>query len=238
MKNKMKMGLALLMLATIIPNTAFAQDTSNQVPSEQVEFADIYIGDELVTVPVVIETETTGKTARSGVQYEDTTESATYYIPVTEEGKEYNEEYVSSAKARGTATDTYLDPRKYLTATSIIRYTMSNDGVYDYVLINNVAITQNRNPESSSAGGYLYGIGTPTARIVCAGPSKNSMGYTQVVDSQNVPWGTTGVNTPSSWVPVMSGTYTTEYRGLVQYSFNLIYSDGTVSCAFTHTLAK
>ena len=49
MKNKIKMGLALLMFATVIPNTAFAQDSSNQVPSEQVEFADIYIGDELIT---------------------------------------------------------------------------------------------------------------------------------------------------------------------------------------------
>ena len=48
MKNKIKMGLALLMFATVIPNTAFAQDSSNQVPSEQVEFADIYIGDELI----------------------------------------------------------------------------------------------------------------------------------------------------------------------------------------------
>ena len=139
MKNKIKMDLALLMFATVIPNTAFAQDSSNQVPSEQVEFADIYIGDELITVPVVIESEIACKTARSGVQYEDTIESATYYIPVTEEGKAYNEEYVSGARARGTATDTYLDPRKYLTATSIIRYTMSSND--EYVLINNVAIT-------------------------------------------------------------------------------------------------
>ena len=46
---------------------------------------------------------------------------------------------------RGTATDTYLDPRKYLTATSIIRYTMSSND--EYVLINNIAITKNRNPE-------------------------------------------------------------------------------------------
>ena len=45
----------------------------------------------------------------------------------------------------------------------------SND---EYVLINNVAITKNRNPESSSTGGYLYGIGTPTARIVCVGLAK------------------------------------------------------------------
>ena len=102
MKNKIKMDLALLMFATVIPNTAFAQDSSNQVPSEQVEFADIYIGDELITVPVVIESEIACKTARSGVQYEDTIESATYYIPVTEEGKVYNEEYVSGARARGT----------------------------------------------------------------------------------------------------------------------------------------
>ena len=91
----------------------------------------------------------------------------------------------------------------------------SND---EYVLINNVAITKNRNPESSSSGGYLYGIGTPNARIVCVGIGKNSGKYNQVVDSQSVPWGTTGVNTP--------------------YSFNLIYKDGTVGCAFTHTLAK
>lgn len=61
---------------------------------------------------------------------------------------------------------------------------------------------------------------------------------TMVVDSQSVPWGTTGVNTPSSWVPVMCGSYSDQYRGLVQYSFNLIYKDGTVGCAFTHTLAK
>lgn len=190
----------------------------------------------MITVPVVIESEIAGKTARSGVQYEDTIESATYYIPVTEEGKVYNEEYVSGARARGTVTDTYLDPRKYLTATSIIRYTMSSND--EYVLINNVAITKNRNPESSSSGGYLYGIGTPNARIVCVGIGKNSGKYNQVVDPQSVPWGTTGVNTPSSWVPVMCGSYSDQYRGLVQYSFNLIYKDGTVGCAFTHTLAK
>ncbi len=77
MKNKIKMDLALLMFATVIPNTAFAQDSSNQVPSEQVEFADIYIGDELITVPVVIESEIACKTARSGVQYEDTIPSLT-----------------------------------------------------------------------------------------------------------------------------------------------------------------
>ena len=35
-----------------------------------------------------------------------------------------------------------------------------------------VAETKNRNPESSSTGGYLYGIGTPTARIVCVGLAK------------------------------------------------------------------
>ena len=111
----------------------------------------------------------------------------------------------------------------------------SND---EYVLINNVAITKNRNPESSSSGGYLYGIGTPNARIVCVGIGKNSGKYNQVVDPQSVPWGTTGVNTPSSWVPVMCGSYSDQYRGLVQYSFNLIYKDGTVGCAFTHGLAK
>mgnify|MGYP000523674681 CR=1 FL=1 len=88
------------MFATVIPNTAFAQDSSNQVPSEQVEFADIYIGDELITVPVVIESEIAGKTARSGVQYEDTIESATYYIPVTEEGKVYNDEFQRKAFRR------------------------------------------------------------------------------------------------------------------------------------------
>ena len=101
-----------------------------------------------------------------------------------------------------------------------------------------VAETKNRNPESSSTGGYLYGIGTPTARIVCVGLAKNNRGYEQVVDSQSVPWGTTGVSTPSWWTPVMCGSYSDQYRGLVQYSFNLIYSDGTVSCAFTHGLAK
>ena len=35
MKNKIKMDLALLMFATVIPNTAFAQDSSNQVPSDR-----------------------------------------------------------------------------------------------------------------------------------------------------------------------------------------------------------
>ena len=95
----------------------------------------------MITVPVVIESEIAGKTARSGVQYEDTIESATYYIPVTEEGKVYNEEYVSGARARGTATDTYLDPRKYLTATSIIRYTMSSNDEYVYM------VSEHRMPE-------------------------------------------------------------------------------------------
>ena len=198
MKNKIKMDLALLMFATVIPNTAFAQDSSNQFPSEQVEFADIYIGDELITVPVVIESEIAGKTARSGVQYEDTIESATYYIPVTEEGKAYNEEYVSGARARGTATDTYLDPRKYLTATSIIRYTMSSND--EYVLINNVAITKNRNPESSSYWRIFIWYRNTDVLELCALVLQKIAGeYEQVVDSQSVPWGTTGVSTPSWW---------------------------------------
>ncbi len=50
--------------------------------------------------------------------------------------------------------------------------------------------------------------------------------------------GTTGVNTPSSWVPVVCGSYSDQYRGLVQYSFNLIYKDGTVGCAFTQHPGK
>ena len=124
MKNKIKMGLALLMFATVIPNTAFAQDSSNQFPSEQVEFADIYIGDELITVPVVIESEIAGKTARSGVQYEDTIESATYYIPVTEEGKVYNEEYVmENLKENGGVpykTDNYSKTHIYGFVLAII----------------------------------------------------------------------------------------------------------------------
>lgn len=61
----------------------------------------------MITVPVVIESEIAGKTARSGVQYEDTIESATYYIPVTEEGKVYNEEYVSRCESKRDS-DRYL----------------------------------------------------------------------------------------------------------------------------------
>ncbi len=38
-------------------------------------------------------------------------------------------------------------------------------------------------------------------------------GYEQVVDSQSVPWGTTGVSTPSWWTPVMCGSYSDQYRG-------------------------
>ena len=67
---------------------------------------------------------------------------------------------------------------------------------------------------------------------------KITRGYEQVVDSQSVPWGTTGVSTPSWWTLECVAVIRVSIGGLVQYSFNLIYSDGTVSCAFTHGLAK
>ena len=78
----------------------------------------------MITVPVVIESEIAGKTARSGVQYEDTIESATYYIPVTEEGKVYNEEYVmENLKENGGVpykTDNYSKTHIYGFVLAII----------------------------------------------------------------------------------------------------------------------
>lgn len=101
------------------------------------------------------------------------TQVVTYYIPVTEEGKEYNRAYIKSVQSSnsvyggsGTSIIEKPDSNNYFVATTYVYYTLSDDSVGEsdfYIGINSVAIARNRNPEGS--GGYLLGIGTPSVYV-------------------------------------------------------------------------
>ena len=174
-------------------------------------------------------------------------ETAQYFLPVTEEGKEYNNSYIDSimqnSRYSGVSSDSYPDPKNYLLITTYVRYTISggyfdNTWIGDYlILIDNVAIT--KYPDNILQGGMMVGASNPTARIVCRGytPEAGGAGMSQETTCQ-VGWGTQGVNTPSSWTPVIRGEYSDGYRGFAEFDFILIFDTEVVECSFTHTLAK
>lgn len=236
----------IILLASFVMPVYAAQDTEEQ--KGQLVWETITIGDETITIPTAIKRTNNTVMTRNSIQAA-CEEAVTYYIPVTEEGREYNNNLRYASRSLGEATDTFPDPKHYMVATSHIRYTISS-GTLDvylpdlFVRIDNVAITKDKEPESSSSGGILWGIGNPTAdKITCVGARPNGSQYIPGTMNQEVynvamTWGTGGVNTPSSWVPVISGQYSSYYRGLVQYSYRLVYNTGEVNCSFTHTLAK
>lgn len=89
-------------------------------------------------------------------------------------------------------------------------------------------------------GWDIIGVGTPSARIVCVGyredsQSAQTLGQTITYD---ILWGT-NTNTPSEWLPVICGTYSSGYRGLVQYTIGISYlTPPSSSFTFTHILSK
>lgn len=237
---------AIAMLS--IPCSIFTYADNEIDQSGEVVFQTVMIGEESVIVPCVVKTTSQGIVARGGTEtvVED---DITYYLPVTDEAKEYNARFVSSSRSSGVATDTFPDPKNYMIATSSIRYTISGgyiSGKYCddlYIQIDNVALTRNKDPESSTGGGILWGIGNPTAdRIVCVGATSadeyNPGTMNQVAYNVPMTWSSSGVNTPSSWKNVVRGKYSDYYRGLVEYSYTLVYNTGSVDCEISHTLAK
>lgn len=231
-----------------LPCSIFTYADNESEQAGKLSFESVMIGEERVVVPCVVKTTAQGIVARGGTEtaYED---DITYYLPITQEGKEYNTRFVTSGRSNGEATDTFPDPKNYMIATSKIRYTISGgyiSGKYCsdlYIQIDNVALTRNKDPESSTSGGILWGIGNPTAdRIVCVGASSadeyNPSTMSQIAYNIPMTWSSSGVNTPSSWVNVVRGNYSEYYRGLVEYSYTLVYNTGSVDCRISHTLAK
>lgn len=194
---------------------------------------------KFATVPVIIEDTNSGSYSVNSIGMG--TEQMTYYIPVTEEGQIYNEKYVESTNS-GVATDSRPDPHKYFTITTYIRYTMYPAGSTPdvYVSIDNVAITRTQEP--SSMEWDVLGVGTPKVKVSQRGVSENGgIGsfLSQVTDYMTVQWGLTGVNTPSSWVPVLCDSYSDQCFTNAVFKFDITYSTmGKVSCEFVHSLSK
>lgn len=110
-----------------------------------------------------------------------------------------------------------------------------------YVTIDNVAITKESEPPSVEWD--ILGIETPEVRVVLAGLAEGQevLGQTLSQDTgfQTIQWGTAGINTPSDWVPIICGTYSTWYHGFADFTFDITYSTmGTVPCRIFHELAK
>lgn len=243
MKRVFSFFMAVVFLASV---STICYATTEAELSKTLLFEEVKIGSESFLVPVVVSTEKQVVATRSGAKSE-CTEIAQYYLPVTEEGKEYNNSFVSSAmrnpRSSGVSSDSYPDPKNYLQITTYIRYTISggyfdSTWISDYmVLIDNVAIT--KYPDNILDGGMMVGASNPTVRIVCRGYTLEPGGAGMDQDTTcQAGWGTQGVNTPSSWVPVIRGEYSDGYIGFAAFDFTLIYDTEVVECSFTHTLAK
>lgn len=214
-------------------------------PTNEVEFETVIFGGKAMTVPVFTQEESYKTSVANGNLVKN--QKVTCYIPVTAEGQAYNENYVQSvmsARSSGTETDSYPDPHNYFLITTYIRYTMypSEDGsVSDYLVsIDNVAITKESEPPDVEWD--ILGIGTPKVRVVNTGATEHgnvSAALGQILDYTTIHWGEAGLDTPSDWVPVISGDYSDMYRGLATFRFDITYSTmGKVPCEFEHVLAK
>ena len=79
-------------------------------PSMELFFSQITMGDRNVVVPVVSKEISTFSTDSGRA-----TKQLTFYLPVTEEGFEYNEQFVKKARNfSGETTDTNIDPKMYI----------------------------------------------------------------------------------------------------------------------------
>lgn len=252
MKRFYSVFLALAMFWSLCYSPlAFASAPAVNASDRELSFATITLGDETMIIPVIVETSKQQmRITRSGGTYQDAVQTATYYIPATEEGIAYNNNYVQAARFTGTSTDQEPDPKHYFTMTSTISFTLydSLDGKNKDSLLglNKASITRSQEP--IGIGWDILGVSTLTIDVVQVGMTDRGHGtitgngtYTsnQVKTYQNVSWGNTGVNVPSDWYPVMIRNYgTTGYDCSARYTMLFYYSDGNKECVFTHHVVK
>lgn len=252
MKRFYSISLALAMFWSLCCSPlAFASAPAVNAPDRELSFATITMGDEAMVIPVIVETSKQQmRVTRSGGTYQDAVQTATYYIPATEEGIAYNNNYVQAARFTVEATDQELDPKHYITMTSTIRFTMydSLDGTAKDSLLglDNVSITRTKDPIGLDWD--ILGVGNPTIEIKQVGMTDRGHGIImgdgtwtgdQIKTYQNVSWGSPGVNVPSDWYPVMVRNYgTTGYFCNATYTIMFQYSDGNQPCEFTHWVVK
>lgn len=228
----------------------FASDSgSTDAPEGELIFETITMGNEAMVIPVVIETtEPQTRMARSGETYQDVTQTATYYIPVTDDDIVYNENYVQmtqAARFSGTGTDQHPDPKHYVTMTSSIKYTLYNslDGKTPDSLIgiDQVSITRSQDPVGLDWD--ILGNTNPSVEIKQIGLTDRGGGngtgvHDQVVKHSNISWGSTGVKTPSNWLPIMLPDFYGVYAFVCSATYSVVfyYSDGSRTCEFTHNV--
>lgn len=228
---------------------AFASAPAVNAPDRELSFTTITMGDDAMVIPVIVETSKQQmRYTRSGGIYQDAAQAVTYYIPVTEEGIAYNNNYVQATRFTGTTADQEPDPKNYLTMTSTISFTLydSLDGKNKSSLLglNNASITWSREP----TGLGWEGVSPLTIDVVQVGMTDRGHGtitgngtytYNQVKTYQNVPWRSASVNVPSDWYPVMIRNYgTTGYDCSVMYTMMFHYSNGNEKCEFKHRVVK
>lgn len=225
-----------MLLTSIVPvNATSFEFYDENYPVSELKLETISGRNDDITVPVVVKTVPlslyTAYAANGGCEYEQT---STYYIPATEDGENYNEEFVQKVRSAspGTVSDTMLDKNRYVSVTITIRYTVypSLDNTYeDYMVeMNSVAITRDKNPEPSSSG-YFVGIGAgPNARIVQSGLSEYSPYHAIQEINQLLEWGPRGYSIPRDWVPIITTKYGPYlYQCFVSIDVTFIYKDAT-----------
>lgn len=239
-KSSISMMLLISVLLNCVIHTYAADlDTEHNVDDEII-LESIMMGEEIVTIPAIVHnTERIAYMKEGGNETRMCTREVTHYIPVTEEGKNYNKTYIESVQSsnsvyggNGTSIIEKPDSNNYFKATTYVNYTLYDDSVGGsdfYIGINSVAITRNRNPEGS--GGYLLGIETPSVYVRQWGAALGGGETFSQEMTATLIWGTEGKSVPSSWRPVARGPYCYCWG---EFTFSLIYSTGTVNCSITN----
>ena len=244
-----------MLLTMCCASPALAVDTEqSEVVDGELTIETITIGNEIIEIPVVTTTEKSTYSTYSGQSLTAVEESSTFYIPITEEGLKYNEDYIESIKALGTSlstSDQFLDPKKYYKLTSTINYSIydSADGKEkDWLIgIDSISISHSQDPVGMDWD--IYDIDDPRAVIyqngLCEGHDKDEENPDkkdhwkggQVTQEQPVTfrWGAS-VYTPSDWCPIIRGSAPYVYTCGVQYTLRFRYSDGWQECNPVHLL--
>lgn len=254
MKRISSLLLAILWpLCCIIP--VFAADPApSNIPEGELTFETITLGDKTMEIPVFVKTVEQPSLSRSGGSGTKMEETATYCIPMTDEGIEYNEAYVQAARSARLSDITQgFDFKHYFVLQSKIEFTLydSLDGEFKDSLLGMDTVTITRSQDPAGLDLDILGAQNPCVVIKQFGTTDRGHGiimgngtltYDQEITYDNdklvMHWGE-AVDVPTEWFPVIIQNYgTSGYTCSATYTFVFYYSDGIEPCGFTHYVVR
>lgn len=223
--------VSVLLLGVSLPvsaaNSNDATADEDKIYLNDLSITTVQIDGQNVQIPIYEENATPLLAASDLVS--DIQKEVTYFIPVTDTAKNYNDNLIKTMQSRISGSNQAIDARGYVTVTSTINFTRDYYNGHPRIKMSSFRLTKNRNLDS-----YLIGIRRPTATVYQLG-YYGPAGHPEVMDQSmytGFEWSST-VSVPSSWLPVCTDVGS-HLRG-IQYNLSFLYNDQQFSsCNFFH----